>query len=274
MYIARNKIMETGYDVETIVKGLQESGLVILQNLFSKEEARFYIERLDNQLEDRIQKSDYCGNNNNQVLDNYFQEDPELLSLIYQEITDKVMRRMIDDDYVLISPSARNRRLMQKEFGSKTSGIGWHTDARFIGGQGIRPSLSYMSIICLDDFGKKNGATHYIPNSHLRYKRPEDRDAELPFEYMQAKQGDMVIFDTALWHRVGEASEDSRWGVFNTYGPWFMKPYHRFSEMFSQEDAATFSPIIRQLLHFDSLPPKDHNESMITLRRVRERVGG
>lgn len=274
MYIARNKNDETGYDVDVIVEGLQENGVVILQNLFSKEEAELYKERLNKQLDDRINKSEFCGNNTNQVLDNYFQNDHELLNLIYQEVTDKVMRRMIDDDYVLISPSARNRRLMQKKFGRKTSGVGWHTDSRFIGGQGIRPSLCYMSIICLDEFGKNNGATHYVPNSHLRYMRPQDRDAEFPFEYMEAKQGDMVLFDTALWHRVGDASENSRWGVFNTYGPWFMKPYHRFNEMFLDEDVATFSPIIRQLLHFDARPPKDHNESMITLRRVRERIEG
>lgn len=274
MYISRSDDFEAGYDADAIVKSLRENGVAILRNLLTEDEAQFYKKLLDDQLEARITNSEYCGNNQNQVLDNYFQSDHSLLDLIYQDITDQVMRKMIDDDYVLVSPSARNRRLMNSEFGRKTSGIGWHTDSRFIGGQGIRPSLCYMSIICMDEFGKHNGATHYIPNSHLRYQRPEDRDADLKFDYMLANQGDMVLFDTALWHRIGEASEDSRWGVFNTYGPWFMKPYHRFNEMFSDAEAATLPPKIRQLLHFDALPPRDHNESMITLRRVRELVEG
>ena len=264
------------YDVPRLVEELKSEGIIILENVLSPEACDHYIERLEAQLEERIANGHYCGNETNQVLDNYFMTDHGLLELIYQPVTDQIMRAMIDDDYVLISPSARNRRLLpNRRFGRKTSGIGWHTDSRFIqGGQGLRPSLCYMSILCLDPFEKENGATHYIPRSHLRYERPADRDAALAFEYMLAPKGALVVFDTALWHRVGEPSESSRWGVFNTYGPWFMKPYHRFGEMFTREEMASFPPIIRQLLHDDSTPPRDHNESMITLRRVRERVEG
>jgi len=183
------------------------------------------------------------------------------------------MRRMIDDDYMLISPSARNRRLIKDaSFGRKTSGVGWHTDSRFIGGEGIKPSLCYMSILAIDQFDVTNGATHYIPRSHLLYRRPDDRDADLDFEFMTMPRGTMAIIDTALWHRIGEATTSSRWGVFNTYGPWFMKPYHRFHDMFSAEQMENFSPITRQLLHWDAVPPKHHDESMVTLRRVHDRL--
>lgn len=262
------------WDVDAIVDELKSEGVVILKDVLSPEECNHYRAKLDRQLEERRASGSYCGNETNQVLDNYFMTDPELLDLLYQDVTDQVMRRMIDDDYVLISPSARNRRLMANaDFGKKTSGVGWHTDSRFIGGKGIQPSLCYMTILCVDEFGKDNGATHYLPASHLRYQRPPDRDAEFDFEYILVPRGGMVIFDTALWHRVGDPTTQSRWGVFNTYGPWFMKPYHRFNEMFSPEQLAGFPPIIRQLLHVDSQPPRDHDESMVTLRRVRERLG-
>lgn len=263
-------------DVNSLVADLHTEGVVVVRNVLSEEQCNFYRDRLDRQLEERIETSSYCGNETNQVLDNYFQTDQELLPLIYQELTDRVMRQMIDDDYVLISPSARNRRTLSGvEFGRKTSGIGWHTDSRFIqGGQGFRPSLCYMTILCVDAFTEENGATHYVPKSHLRYQRPTDRDADLDYEFLTAPLGAMVIFDTALWHRIGDGSAKSRWGVFNTYGPWFMKPYHRFDEMVSNTTLDEMPPVFRQLLHLDSLPPKDHNESMITLRRVRAAVEG
>lgn len=266
----------TDEDIDSLVTGLRTEGLVVVRNVLSEEKCSFYHNRLNRQLDERIETKSYCGNETNQVLDNYFQTDLELLPLIYQGLTDRVMRRMIDDDYVLISPSARNRRtLSETEFGPKTSGIGWHTDSRFIGGgQGFRPSLCYMTILCVDAFAMKNGATHYVPKSHLRYQRPADRDADLEHEVLEAPQGAMVIFDTALWHKVGEGSAESRWGVFNTYGPWFIKPYHRFEEMFSSETLAEMQPIFRQLLHCDSHPPKDQNESMITLARVRAAIEG
>ncbi|NOX40556.1 MAG: phytanoyl-CoA dioxygenase family protein [Alphaproteobacteria bacterium] len=263
-------------DVDSLVADLRTQGVVVVRDVLSAKECDFYRGRLDRQLKERIDSGSYCGNETNQVLDNYFQTDQELLPLIYQELTDRVMRRMIDDDYVLISPSARNRRTLSGfEFGRKTSGVGWHTDSRFIGGgQGTKPSLCYMTILCVDAFAKENGATHFIPNSHLRYQRPADRDADLDYNFLIAPQGAMVIFDTALWHRIGDGTEKSRWGVFNTYGPWFMKPYHRFDEMVPRATLDEMPPIFKQLLHLDSIPPKDHNESMITLRRVRAAVEG
>lgn len=258
-------------DADAILETVRALGLIVLEEVLTADECLRCQERLDRQVEARIARNSYCGNDAYQVLDNYFQTDLALLDLIHQDVTHEVMRRLIDDDYVLISPSARNRRVMAgRSFGTKTSGVGWHTDSRFIGGKGIQPSLCYMSILAIDEFAATNGATHYVPGSHLSYTRPPDRDAGLDFECMLVPRGGMVIFDTALWHRVGPATTDSRWGVFNTYGPWFLKPYHRFTEMFSQEQSDRFSPIVRQLLHYDSIPPRDHDESRVTVRRVRE----
>ena len=81
------------------------------------------------------------------------------------------MRKLIDEDYVLISPSARNRRNLNIEkFGNITSGHGWHTDTRYVGGKRVKPSLSYMSIICVDSFTKENGCskqyTKYIQKKY------------------------------------------------------------------------------------------------------------
>ena len=257
-------------DIDEVAGRLRQSGVTVVTDVLSPSECEHYKSRLEEVLEERIRLDSYCGNEQSQVLDNYFLGNADLVQLLYQEVTDKLMRHLIDDDYVLISPSARNRRCMPgREFGRPTSGVGWHTDTRFLqGGQGVRPSLSYMAILCVDEFSSENGATDYIPASHLRYQRPPDRDAELPHLTLEAPQGAVIFLDTALWHRVGEASEASRWGVFNTFGPWFMKPYHRFDKMFDDEQFAKFDPIVRQLLHLDSIVPADHNERMATLRRV------
>ena len=257
--------------VDDVVKTIQQEGLIIIKKVFSIKECDLIKNELDKTLNIRLNKGHYCGNNNNQVLDNYFMDNRSLLKLIYQEVTDKLMRILIDEDYVLISPSARNRRILNNEnFGDITSGHGWHTDARYVGGKGVKPSLSYMAIACIDSFTKNNGCTHYVTKSHLLNHKPKNREEKITHEYLVANRGDLVILDTALWHKVGDASEISRWGVFNTYGPWFMKPYHRFTEMFNEKEIRNFEPIIRQLLHYDSNPPKDHNESMITLRRIRK----
>ena len=213
--------------VNSIVEKIKSDGVVVVPDYFTAEYCDKFTLLLDSALEQRLSNGSVCGNDANQVLDNYFMDEPDLVELFVQDLTDQVMRKMIDDDYVLLAPSARNRRVLaQKSFGKRTAGMGWHTDSRFIqGGQGLKPSLCYMTIVCLDDFTRQNGATHYVPGSHKKYERPHDRDADLDYEVLECPKGSLVIFDTALWHRVGTGNHQSRWGVFNTYGPWFIKPY-------------------------------------------------
>ena len=259
--------------IDRIISELRADGISVAEGVLSKSECAAYIRALEGILTERQRSGVFVGNERYQVIYNYFQGHPELFGLTYQDITDQVMSRMIDQDYVLISPSARNRQLRGAVNNARpTSGIGWHFDTRSIGHEAkpLRPSPIYFSVVALDDLTEKNGATFYIPGSHLQYTRPPDRSADLPSKVLEAKAGSIAFFDAALWHKVGEPSDLSRWAIFNMFGPWWMKPYFRFTEMFSPEQLASFPPKIRQLLHYDSTPPKDHTESTITLRRVRE----
>ena len=256
-------------DYKKIIKNIKKEGIHIEKNLISKQKCKEIKNKLEKILSDRIKNKVYCGNDNYQVIDNYFMDDFSLTPIIFQNITDKVMKNLIDDDYVLISPSARNMSIRKDEFnGNKTSGLGWHTDSRFIqSGKGIKPSLCYMSILCIDEFKSTNGCTHYVPKSHLRYTRPKNRNAKLKYSNMMAPMGSIVFIGTSLWHRAGEPSKDSRWGVFNTYGPWFVKPYHRFNEMFSKNQTKNMPSKLKKLLHFTSTPPSSHLERMQTLQK-------
>jgi len=86
-------------------------------------------------------------------------------------------------------------------------------------------------------------------------------------ETLAAPAGSLVFFDSALWHRVGEPTAHSRWSVFNMYGPWFMKPYFRFTDNYDAAAAEQLSPAIRRVLHFNSIPPKDERAGTATVRK-------
>ena len=257
---------------ETAFSELREQGITCVPGVLSKAECRNYVSNLEAILEERMNQGEFVGNERYQVIYNYFLGRPDMFGLMYQDTTDTIMTEIIDQDYVLVSPSARNRQIRTNMMRSvPTSGVGWHTDSRFIGKtpKMLRPTPIYFSVVALDDLSKDNGATFYIPASHQWYRRPENRDAELESLVLEAEAGSVIYFDAALWHRVGDPGVRSRWVIFNMFGPWFMKPYFRFHEMFSPAEMETFPPKIRQLLHWDSLPPKDHRELTITLRRVR-----
>lgn len=264
--------------VEEIVSALRSEGLALVPGVFTSDECADITARLEAVLKQREAAGIFVGNARYQVLYNYFMEDRTLLPMLAPDLVDQVMRLMIDDDYVLISPSARNRQLRNDmNVDSPTSGVGWHVDTRRIGGPEpavLRPSPIYFAILALDDLGPANGATHYVPASHLRYQRPMDRDATPDgSRILEASAGSLIFMDSALWHKVGEASPSRRWMLFTMYGPWFMKPYFDFTSMFTADEAQVLSPRLRQALHFDSHPPRDHREGTITLRRVREAVG-
>jgi hypothetical protein len=179
------------------------------------------------------------------------------------------MKKLIDDDYVLISPSARNP-LIRAELpeGKKTSGFGWHTDSRVADKESAKlytPSMNFYAALAIEPFTKKNAATKYIPHSHLAYQRPRDREAALAHETLEVSAGTLIFYDAALWHRVGVPTKFSRWSIFNMYGPWFMKPYFNFLDNLTDAEIQRLPPLVRKILHATSIPPKNQHERVNTL---------
>lgn len=80
---------------------------------------------------------------------------------------------------------------------------------------------------CVDDFTADNGATCFVPGSHLlnRAPRPDDDVTPIPLE---APAGTLVVFDSRLWHRTGfnRTATQRRAGLFG----WYTRPIYRTQE--------------------------------------------
>ena len=119
--------------------------------------------------------------------------------------------------------------------------------------------------IPLDDFTKKNG-TRYIPNTHLSKKIP-NRNGNYDFKVLEANKGDMIIFDSGLWHKAGDTTEKGRWSIFNYYGPWWMKPYFLFDQMLGKKKLKSLNKNLKRMLHFYSTPPiNDHKRTHTVIK--------
>ena len=266
---------------DKIVSGVLEKGVYVAPGVFSPELCAYYRELLEAALSQRTEENAYIGSKTYQVIYHYFTHDFRLIDLIDHPLIQEVMNRLIDHDFVLISPSARNRQTTKLESNSaRTSGVGWHNDACYTadGITAFQPSLNYYAVVMLEAFSVDNGATQIVSGSHKFYKRPENRSLEDSgikpdqVSHMLGPMGSMAFFDAALWHAVGKSSTKSRWGVFNMYGPWFMKPYYDFSAMFTDEEFESMTPLQRQLLHYDSRPVPNIDAGFATLRRVRDKL--
>ncbi len=231
---------------------LRDQGLAIIPGAYTEELAAFFADHL----------SEIAGPmaGDTQNVWSFFRHDPKLWALIYHAKLDAILKEMIDEDYVLIAADVINR---QKKGEASNFANDWHTDSRYVGGKRLEAGFFYSVMIMLDPFTRENGGTHYIPGSHKRRDRPE-RHGEYEYEVLTGEPGTMVVFDSGLWHRGGPSSGERRWGVFNLYGPWFVKPYFDYPKMMAGKPT---TKEMRRLLHFTSQPPVDETERTNTLVR-------
>ena len=253
-------------NVKKIEKSIKKKGFCVIENFFSKKKCDYYIKLLKNILVKRIKKNYFVGHRNAIVLFNYFLEHKKLYELIYNVKIDKVLKKLIDEDYVLTTATARNQfksNIESIKLFEKTSGQKWHTDNRYLNGRALKPSLSYLVIFALEDLTEKNGSTLFLKNSHkLNYKSKITRNSKI--ETLTAKKGSLIFMDTNLLHKAGNSTTTSRWSIFNIYSPWFVKPYFQFHKLINKNKV---SKKIKKLLHFNSIPPINYTDRRNTLQK-------
>ncbi|MFV0307102.1 MAG: phytanoyl-CoA dioxygenase family protein [Desertimonas sp.] len=99
---------------------------------------------------------------------------------------------------------------------------------------------------CVDDFTADNGATCFVPGSHLLHRppSPEERPEAVP---MEAPAGSVVVFESRLWHRTGHnrTADRRRAGIFG----WYTRPIYRQQENWY----LSLDPSVRQFASDDLL---------------------
>ena len=251
--------------VSKILKEIKINGFSIVENFLSSKKCNKYINQFELILKKRKKNKEYIGKDNTVVLYNYFTENLRLTNLFENNLIDNVMTKLIDDDYVLISTAARNKKKINLKL-IKTkkpidTGNKWHVDNRHLGGIALKPSLSYFAVVALNEFNENNGATQYIPKSHLFKKKVKSQNQN-KFKTILAKKGSIIFIDSNLVHRAGESGDIDRWSIFNLYSAWFVKPYYQFDKIINKKKLLKR---VKKLLHFNSTPPANQNIRISTL---------
>ena len=253
------------------INKLKKDGFTIIENILSEKDCAFFKNRSNQLLEKLLEKKKTTAiYSNSQRLMVPFKYDSHFFKLLYFKTVDKILTKLLDEDYVIINHSALNRRILKhKLLVASRDKPRWHTDSRYLGGRRLDKGLSYIALLMLDDFTKKNGATLYVPKSHLLRKKPK-RDGNYKHKIITGKKGSMLIFDSGLCHKAGGGTNlDDRWSICNYYGPWWMKPYFRFPDILGAKRMKKLNYNIKKLLHYYSTPPKNERKGKNTYERTR-----
>jgi hypothetical protein len=115
--------------------------------------------------------------------------------------------------------------------------------------------------ILLDDFTENNGATWYLPNSHMQPEPPEQKHFYANARRVLAPAGSVWFFNARTWH-AGGANHSDRWRhalTINMARPW-MKQRLDIPRAMSGLDLSKLSPAARQKLGFDAQVPASYDE--------------
>ena len=251
------------------LNNIKLNGYTIIKNVIDKKKCNNLVNELNKITRKRINRKEYVGNNEYLILHNYFTYNNIFLDLLGIKKVKEILKKIIDDDYVLISSSARNRykNKFVKYQVRATGGLGWHTDTRYLNGKKINPSLRFLVIIALENFNNYNASTIIVPKSHKKHRKPVRHKNYKNSKKLFLEKGSVVIFDSALWHKAGNPTDKSRWAIFSSYGPWYFKPYFQFNEIMKKK-VNKLSKFQKKIFHFYSNPPiKFNTKNIATLKK-------
>lgn len=157
----------------------------------------------------RTQTYDYGGDDTiNQRVWNLPSRDPVFCNLVEHPLAIDLVKRVLGWPALLSSMAANIT-------GPGGTPMILHADQGYVPKPWGQPWVLNIGW-CIDDFTAENGATRYVPGSHLQNEMPNGIEQKLiPAE---APAGSIIVMEGRLWHTSGEnRSQARRAGIFSVY---------------------------------------------------------
>ncbi|MEO0524807.1 MAG: phytanoyl-CoA dioxygenase family protein [Pseudomonadota bacterium] len=171
-------------------------------------------------------------------------------------IIEDVLKHFLNDQWFSSVP-ADDPNYILRSFLARSSNhrMPMHIDS-FVPYTGSHPFIMQCSIL-LEDQNVENGCTVIVPGSHQsdRYADQESFKSALPIE---AKAGDLVFWDSRIWHGAGEnASGGTRWSIIATFCRWWIKQAFDIPGNIPQHIYDQLSDRQRSVMGYCSVPYDD-----------------
>ena len=246
--------------MEEYIKNIEAAGYCKLTQVYSPDQVanalklvREWYEKTKDKLSSNLP---YLAKNdpfvwNPQNKDYYFLEmlfgKPEIERILIHFLNDKWFKQIpsMEPNYILRSYLAR----------SSNQVLPMHIDS--LVPYGGPHAFVMQAVIALEDISESNGCTVVVPGSHMscEYADQGAFDTGVPLEM---KAGDVVIWDSRMWHGAREnRTAGTRWALVATFSRWWIKQMFNITGSLPQDIYVRLTNKEKAILGFCSVAYND-----------------
>ena len=233
----------------TLWTEMDERGFAVVPDIVGPDEVSDLRRAVDDALEtDRRRYEGRPGKEDFIALDLAHYGGP-FLKLLDNEILDVLFGQVLGSKWILYSYTSTVMRPGSDQY---TALI--HTD---MARQSGNYPLGVLLTLALDDFTPENGATWYLPGSHLTHRdRPDEEEFYANSVRVTRRAGDGVFFNPRVWHAGGANTTNQVRSGLTIYGVRsFMKQRFDFPRMIDPAHLEGQSERVLRILGFDTRVP-------------------
>ena len=248
-------------NTEQVVASIVDRGYAVVEGVLSRDrcaELTSSLERLSGALSPAYATSGNTtkvhGEGDVRLVYNLHNKGSEFFELIFNPLVLSVAKRL------LASGSYQEREPFQLALAQARGLYGPHPPQQLHIDSYI-PGLPQVFVLqagwALNDFKKGGGATCFVEGSHRRSEFPENGKA-YPMIEVEVPAGSLILFNGGLWHGSSAKTDaGARWGVFNRYSRWFMRPSFDCTECTPEALYRQLTDEQKEILGFRFKAPKD-----------------
>jgi len=240
-------------DVETARRDLKETGLGVIRGVLNAVELQRVRDAVDRAIdEDRrkgvpVEGFAFDPDDRNVRLFDLVNKDAVFRELVEHPLAMTMVRETIGDS-ILLSNFSGNRTA------PGSGAMGMHSDQGYVPGPWHEP-MAFNVAWAIDDFTAENGATRFVPGSHLKGHGPSPEDSALTAP-IECPAGSIFLLDGRTWHQTGAntSADQTRIGLFAYYIKGFLRPQWNWYTTMRPEVLAGASEQLREMLGYGSNP--------------------
>ncbi len=249
---------------EQHISNIKENGFTLIKSAITEKDRNILLDTIIN-LELNIKQNNQIDeskipylNRGHNVVYNLQNKSIDCIKYIFNhQLVQELMIHFLNDQWYRTIPKNEPNYIMRSMLarsGGKED-LPLHIDS-FVPSSSDTVSV-FQVIFLLEDFTIENGCSVVIPGSHKsdKYANRSDWTHAIPLE---AKAGDIVIWDSRLWHGAfGNKTNNTRWALITTFTRWWIKQNFNITQSLPKDFASKLTKKELSILGFCSIPPVD-----------------